>query len=100
MAIVSKVVPGGILSHRSSLELFPAASLERNNFTIFVTSTYSKQVVIGPLIIKITPGDVTNFTELLVPGLGRSNETRALLENLSNARKREGVVKNLSRTEI
>lgn len=100
MEIVAHLIPGGILSFRTALELAPARDQESGNLTVFVTSTYSKQIVLVPLIIKVSPGDITNYTEPVLPNLKRSNIARALLENLSATRQRKGVAKSLSQTAI
>ena len=100
MEIVAYVVPGGILSFRTALELAPVREADSANLTVFVTSTYSKQIVVAPLTIKVGAGDTTNFTELVLPNLRRSNTARALLENLSNTRRRKGVAKSLDHDAI
>ena len=99
MQLLTHLVPGAILSFRTALELAPALN-EEGRMTIFATSSYSKEIIRGPLTIKITRGNTVNYTEAVSPSLRRSNLSRALLENLSNTRKRKGLKKSLERAEI
>lgn len=100
MELVAHLVPGGILSFRTAIELAPARDSQTQEITVFITSTYSKTVSRGPLTIKISRGDTEHYTEQVLPNLKRSNTPRALLENLSPTRKRSGVKKSLDHTDI
>ena len=92
------LVPGGILSFRSALDL-RLIPYENNNLIVFVTSTYNKTIKLPGLIIKINQGDNKNFTEQIHPDLLRTNEARTLLENLTPTRSLRGV-KTVSTEEI
>ena len=98
--LVSHLVPAGILSFRTALELSPARDPRSGMSFVFVTSTYSKTIELSGLVIKIIRGDTTNFTEQVLPSLYRTNLPRALLENLSHNRKRANVAKCLEPTAI
>jgi hypothetical protein len=96
--IISFIVPGGILSYRSALDL-RLIPYQDNNKIVFMTSTYSKTINLPGLIIKISKGQNTDFTEQFHPDLLRSNEARSLLENLSTTRSLQGV-KTIGKEEV
>ncbi len=88
--IVAHIVPGGILSFRTAMDLNPAPI--RSEMVVFITSTYVKTIQLPGLIIKVLRGNNQDFVEPLFPYINRSNTVRGLLENLSIAK---GVYKNV-----
>lgn len=98
MNIIFYLVPEGILSFRSALDL-RLIPYENNNQIVFVTSTYNKTIKLPGLVIKINQGDNKNFTEQFHPDLLRTNEVRTLLENLIASRSLRGI-KTVTREEI
>jgi hypothetical protein len=96
LQIVSKLYPGSLLSHRSALEFKPSAEGH-----IFITYTYTKNIELPGLTIHFIKGyekiegDAVFFGELFV-----SQEARAFLENLQQARKSKTISKTLFQNEI
>lgn len=82
MPIAAHIVSQGILSYRTALELVPTR-LNDDIKIIFMTSTYSRQISLPGLEIKVYKGDNTQHTQPVLPELSRSNEARFILENLS-----------------
>ncbi len=80
MVITSHIVPNGILSFRTAIELKPAVF--KNHGIIFITSSYEKRIKLPGLLIKVLKGDSKNYIEQVLPCIARSNLARALLENL------------------
>lgn len=81
MEVVSYVVPSGILSHRTGLELKPYR-FSTEQAIIYVTSSYTKTISLPGLTIKILKGNNSDYLEQVIPALSRSNLPRLLLENL------------------
>lgn len=98
MNIIAYIVPGGILSFRSALDLC-LIPYENNKMVVFMTSTYNKTITLPGLVIKIHSGDNKHFTEQIHPDLLRTNEARTLLENLSATRRLRGI-KTVSTEEL
>lgn len=94
--ILSKIFPGAILSYRSALEA--GASKEG---AIFLTYKYTKQISLPGLKIYLIKGaehldgDMPFIQKLYI-----ASQSRAFLENMSGARARENIAKNLSAKEI
>ncbi len=87
MDIVSHLIPGGILSFRSALDLKLIPF--KGQFIVFVTSSYAKIHQLPGFIINVIQGNKDDFLEQILPNLARSNVPRFLLENLSTVRKSE-----------
>jgi Fic family protein len=87
MEIIAHIVPGGILSYRTAVDLKPVAF--KGLSIIFITSTYSKTITLPGLIVKVINGDNHHYTEQVLPNLARSNRARMLLENLTTIRRAE-----------
>ena len=62
MNIISYLVPGGILSFRTAMDL-SLIPYSNNNLIVFITSTYNKTIKLPGLIIKVNQGNNKNFTE-------------------------------------
>lgn len=84
MQILPHIVSKGVLSFATALELKPKRY--ENKMIVFVTSSYVKTINFPGLIIKVYKGNNNEFIEQLLPNLFRSNEPRALLENLTTVR--------------
>lgn len=82
MHLVAHLVPQGILSFRTAMELKPFP-YNKESAIVFVTSTYHKTITLPGLIIKIVKGIPDVYTEQILPNLARSNIPRLLLENLA-----------------
>jgi len=82
MKITAYIVPKGILSFRTAVELKPIFYNEDNHI-VFVTSSYVKTIILPGLIIKVSKGDSNSYVEQVMPDLARSNLPRLLLENLT-----------------
>lgn len=85
MQIVAYIVPKGILSFRTALELKPTY-YDKEHLVAFVTSSYVKTIMLPGLIIKVLKGNCDSYYEQVLPSLARSNLPRVLLENLSTVR--------------
>jgi len=79
--IVSHILPKGILSFRTAVELKPIPFKQES--IVFITSSYSNTITLPGLIIKILQGNNTDYIEQVLPGVARSNRARMLLENLT-----------------
>ena len=95
LQILSKQYSGAMLSHRSALEYKPTSKGH-----IFLTYTYTRNIELPGIVIhfmkgKSVEGDTTFFGNLLV-----SQEARAYLENLQEARQSVSESKVLSQKEI
>ena len=88
MNIVSHIVPKGILSYRTAVDIKPI-SYQKDLSVVFVTSSYTKTIKLPGLIIQINKGNYEDFLEQISLDLARSNLTRMLLENLKVVRKAE-----------
>lgn len=84
MDIIAHIVPGGILSFRTAVELKPILFQQTN--IVFITSSYHKIITLPGLTIKILKGNAHDYIEQVLPQLARSNTVRMLLENLSTVR--------------
>lgn len=93
MDIVSYIIPDGILSFRTAIELKPIHF--KGRAIVFITSTYSKTITLPGLTIKVLKGNNTDYTEQLLPYLARSNMSRSLLENLSATRGELRAIKTI-----
>lgn len=94
--ILSNLFPGAILSYRTALE----AGTSKEG-TIFLTYKYTKQVLLPGLKIYLIKG--TEHQEGDMPFIQKlyiASQSRAFLENLSGARARGNIAKNLSTKEI
>jgi Fic family protein len=87
MSLVSHIVPNGILSFRTAVDLKPAPFGEGG--IVFVTSSYVKTITLPGLIIKVLKGNRDAYIEQVLPGIARSNRARMLLENLMTVRGRQ-----------
>ena len=85
MQMVSYIVPNGILSFRTAIELKPLP-FKAGQSVVFVTSSYSKTISLSGLIIKVHKGNYESYCEPILPQLQRSNTPRMLLENLTPVR--------------
>lgn len=89
--ILGRLFPGALVSHRSALEGRPTDSGD-----IFLTYTYTKQVVLPGLRVHLMKGPRPVPTDLpFMNGLSISSRPRAFLENLCLARGRAGIRKTL-----
>src|SRR3990167_3868315 len=61
MSIVAHIVPGGILSFRTAMELKPAPF--KNKSVVFITSSYNKNINLPGLTIKVARGNHNDFIE-------------------------------------
>jgi hypothetical protein len=84
MDIVAHIVPGGILSYRTAVEIRPIPF--HDQYIIFITSSYSKIIRLPGLIIKVSKGNHRDYVERVLPYLARSNTARMMLENVSIVR--------------
>ncbi len=84
MKIVSHIVPEGILTFRTAVDLKPIPF--HGQLVVFITSSYSKTISLDGLLIKVTKGNNKDYTEQLLPNIARSNTVRMLLENLSSVK--------------
>lgn len=88
MEIVSYIVPKGILTFRTAVDLKPTPY--KNGFDIiFVTSSYVKTIKVPGLIIKVYKGNHDTYCEQVLPHLAKSNTPRMLLENLTTVKSKE-----------
>lgn len=87
MEIVTYIVPQGILSFRTAVDLKPIPF--KKHSIVFVTSRYEKSITLPGLIIKVVKGNNDEYLEQVLPNLGRSNVPRFLLENLKTIRSTE-----------
>ncbi|MCS5710353.1 Fic family protein [Candidatus Berkiella aquae] len=94
MQLVQHIVPKGILSFRTAIDLKPIPYKENQNIA-FITSSYVKTISLPGLIIKVSKGDNTSYIEQILPNLARSSVVRSLLENLSSTRSDYSNVKTI-----
>lgn len=87
MSILTHIVPEGILSHRTAIDLRPTPY--NGEAIVFVTGHYHKMKKLPGLIIKIIKGNINDHLEQVLPNLARSNVPRFLLENLTIVKKSE-----------
>ncbi len=59
MQIVAYIVPKGILSFRTAIDLKPI--LYKGEHIVFVTSSYSKTISLSGLIIKVNKGNYQSY---------------------------------------
>lgn len=95
MSLVAYLVPEGILSHRTALELRPVTTGLIPKRYVFVTGRHANTIRLPGLTIKISKGNTTDFVEPVLPNLSRTIEARALLECLSTRRTSKDVSKGL-----
>ncbi|AOW11004.1 Fic family protein [Flavobacterium gilvum] len=95
-AILGKLYPGSVLSHRSALEFKPTSANQ-----IFVTYTYTKKIELPGITIRFLEGlpaiegDNPFSGELFV-----SQQERAFLENLQSSRQVGPTSKTITLPEI
>lgn len=95
-AILGKLYPGSVLSHRSALEFKPTSANQ-----IFVTYTYTKKIELPGITIRFIEGlpaiegDNPFSGELFV-----SQQERAFLENLQSSRQVGPTSKTITLPEI
>ncbi len=94
MQIVAYVVPKGILSFRTAIELKPTYYNE-DHYIVFITSSYVKTITLPGLIIKVVKGNTNSYCEQIMPNLARSNLSRILLENLTIVRRANKGIKTI-----
>ena len=93
--VVSLVVPGTVVSHRTAIEMRPA-----EDGSVFLTAGYDRRVELPGLRLRLVqgPGAVEGDTKLF--DLHLASRARALLEVLKPSRAREGVARGLSRAQV
>jgi len=82
MQIVTHLVPNGILSFRTAVDLKPI-HFQPDADIVFVTGSYAKTIILPGLIIKVFKGDYDHYYDQVLPKLRKSNVARMLLENLT-----------------
>lgn len=94
--ILSELFPGALLSHRSAFEYQPTSTDQ-----IYLTYGYSKKIKLPGLTVQLLIGpEPTVFDHKFFGELYVSNQARAFLENLQNARNVSGTTKALRREAI
>ena len=94
--LVGRLVPGGVVSHRTALEMKPAPGQ-----VIFVTAEVGKTIRLPGLTVRqikgrrALPGDAP-----YIGGLHLASRARAMLENLQPARRRGLASKSVGRREV
>ena len=93
--VVSLLVPGAVISHRTAIEMRPA---EDNS--VFVTAGYNRRIELPGLNLRLLagPGALEGDTQLF--DLHLASRARALLEVLRPSRAREGVARGLPRIKV
>lgn len=89
MSLVTHMLPGAILSHRTAIELKPY------NNSVYVTGRRRQNIHLPGLTIRSVEGNMELGTEPLIPDLKRSNHARRCLENLLPSRERQGSKRTL-----
>jgi hypothetical protein len=94
--IVAKLAPGGVVSHRTALEMKPSPG-----GVVFITGKADKTIKLPGLIIRLIkgPGALPGDTAY-IGGLRLASRARAFLENLQPSRRRDLVAKTVGRKEI
>ena len=93
--VVSLVVPGTVVSHRTAIEMRPA-----EDGSVFLTAGYDRRVELPGLRLRLVkgPGAVQGDTQLF--DLHLASRARALLEVLKPSRARQGVARGLPRAQV
>jgi fido (protein-threonine AMPylation protein) len=95
-AILGKLYPGAILSHRSALEFQPTSEGQ-----IFLTYTYTKKITLPGITLRFMEGPAPIEGDNRISGeLFVSQTERALLENLQVSRQKGAQSKTLTLSEI
>lgn len=95
-AILGKLYPGAMLSHRSALEFQPTSAGH-----IFITYTYTKKINLPGVILRFMEGPAPIDGDNLLSGeLYASQMERALLENLQVTRQKGSESKTIKLPEI
>lgn len=95
-AILGKLYPGAVLSHRSALEFKPTAANQ-----IFVTYTYTKKIELPGITIRFMEGSPAIEGDNPFAGeLFVSQQERAFLENMQTSRQVGPTSKTLTLPEI
>lgn len=95
-AILGKLYPGAILSHRSALEFQPTSAGH-----IFVTYTYTKRIILPGVTLRFMEGPAAMAGDNRFTGeLFVSQIERALLENLQVSRQIGALSKTLTLPEV
>lgn len=82
--------------YRTAVELSPADG----RVYLAVEGLKRRSVIVGPLQFIVAPGVVDKGVEPFVPEMNRSNRPRQLLENLTLARPKSHVKKNLGKAWV
>jgi hypothetical protein len=93
--VVSLLVPGAVISHRTAIEMKPA-----DDNSVFLTAGYNRRVELPGLTLRMLegPGALEGDTQLF--DLHLASRARALLEVLRPSRAREGVARGLPRAKV
>lgn len=95
-AILGKLYPGSILSHRSAIEFKPTAAGH-----IFITYSYTKKITLPGIILRFIEGhNPIQGDNIFTCELYVSQLERALLENMQVSRKPGPESKTLTLSEI
>ena len=95
-AILGKLYPGALISHRSALEGRPT-----RNWHIFLTYKYTKKIELPGVTVRLLEGPRPTERDLpFMDGLSMSATPRAYLENMQRSRSHGSVSKSLSKQEI
>jgi Fic family protein len=94
IAIASLRVPGCVLSHRTALEMVPFEG------HLFLTGPRNKTIALAGLTLKVKQGSGPLAGDMPVMELFQASTARAYLENLGDARRTSGVVRNLTREQL
>lgn len=96
LAILGRLYPNTLLSHRSAFEFQPTQAGE-----IFVTTSYTRKVKLPGIQIRFIEGSPpVKGDNPLTGGLYASQKARALIENLQTSRKKEEASKCLPISEL
>lgn len=93
--VVSLLVPGAVVSHRTAIEMRPA-----EDGSVILTTGYDRRVELPGLTLRYVegPGPVVGDTQLW--NLHLASRPRALLESLQPTRARRGVARGLPRARV
>jgi len=93
--VVSLLVPGAVVSHRTAIEMRPA-----EDGSIILTTGYDRRVELPGLTLRFVagPGPLVGDTQLW--DLHLASRARALLESLQPTRARRGVARGLPRARV
>ncbi len=93
--IVSLLVPGGVISHRTAIENRPA-----EDGSVFVSAPYERRLTLPGAMIRLVegPGPLAGDSPLMDVYL--ASRARGLLECLKPSRARGGVARGLPRARI